>query len=448
VAGGIFINYRRALSLKDAQLLQKGLQRHFGQRGVFLDVSGLDGGDHWLHTLEKQVDASAAMVALIGPGWADVTDEKGSRRLDNPNDFVRFELARAFSRSLPVLPVLIDGADMPEVARLPTNLLPLTFPQAMHLRSQSLDDDADKIARRLRYLIAQSRPRGVSYVAAGAGAVAALALGIAAGPMVLSKLNLPFPGVDLPNDPRLVTDFLDAKYDLAKAARERDAVRSDLAASQRQLDAAKTAAAQSAAALTAAAKARDDALAEARSAKAEGERLRSDLDAAKADLTKATRERDGLKVELAKSQSQPDTLKSPAASQGTLDLILEPQQLYERAYGYLLQKDYGAAESTFEDFLKRYPSHQLAGNAQYWLGETFFIRGQYRPAAAAFLKGYQEYFKSQKASENLLKHAMSLQRLGQRDAACFYYNEFAATFPNPPAHIRNLAQAERQRGGC
>jgi tol-pal system protein YbgF len=126
----------------------------------------------------------------------------------------------------------------------------------------------------------------------------------------------------------------------------------------------------------------------------------------------------------------------------------EPQQLYERAYGYLLQKDYGTAESSFEDFLKRHPTHALAGNAQYWLGETYYVRGQYRPAAAAFLKGYQDYAKSQKAAESLLKLAMSLQRLGQKDAACSSYTEFATKFPNPPAHIKSLAQAERQRGGC
>jgi tol-pal system protein YbgF len=126
----------------------------------------------------------------------------------------------------------------------------------------------------------------------------------------------------------------------------------------------------------------------------------------------------------------------------------QPQQLYEKAYGYLLQKDYGTAEQTFEDFLKRHPGHQLAGNAQYWLGETYYVRGQYRPAAAAFLKGYQDYAKSQKAPECLLKLAMSLQRLGQKDAACSSYNEFTAKFPNPPAHIKSLAQTERQRSGC
>jgi tol-pal system protein YbgF len=125
-----------------------------------------------------------------------------------------------------------------------------------------------------------------------------------------------------------------------------------------------------------------------------------------------------------------------------------PQQLYERAYGYLLQKDYGTAESTFETFLKRHPGHQLAGNAQYWLGETFYVRGQYRAAAAAFLKGYKDYTKSQKAPESLLKLAMSLQRLGQKDAACTSFTEFASKYPNPPPHIKTLAQTEQRRSGC
>ena len=141
--------------------------------------------------------------------------------------------------------------------------------------------------------------------------------------------------------------------------------------------------------------------------------------------------------------------RGPASSQpATAEAEPQPQQLYERAYGYLLQKDYGTAETSFDDFLKRHPTHPLAGNAQYWLGETYYVRGQYRPAAAAFLKGYQDYVKSQKAPESLLKLAMSLQRLGQKDAACSSYSEFATKFPNPPAHIKSLAQAERQRSGC
>ena len=71
-----------------------------------------------------------------------------------------------------------------------------------------------------------------------------------------------------------------------------------------------------------------------------------------------------------------------------------------------------------------------------------------RPAAAAYLKGYQDYAKSQKAPESLLKLAMSLQRLGQKDAACSSFTEFATKYPTPPSHIKTLAQNERQRSGC
>ncbi len=125
-----------------------------------------------------------------------------------------------------------------------------------------------------------------------------------------------------------------------------------------------------------------------------------------------------------------------------------PKQLYETAYGYLLQRDYGAAEAAFDDFLKRHPSDSLSGNAQYWLGESHFVRGQYKAAASAFLKGYQTYGQSQKAPDSLLKLAMSLDRLGQRDAACSSYAELNTKFPNAAQSVKARAQSERQRVGC
>ena len=126
----------------------------------------------------------------------------------------------------------------------------------------------------------------------------------------------------------------------------------------------------------------------------------------------------------------------------------DPKQLYQTAYAYLLQKDYGAAEVAFDDFLKRFPSDALAGNAQYWLGESHFVRGQYKAAAAAFLKGYQSYAEGAKAPDSLLKLAMSLDRLGQKDAACSSYGELSTKFPNAPANVKSRAQSERQRVGC
>lgn len=125
-----------------------------------------------------------------------------------------------------------------------------------------------------------------------------------------------------------------------------------------------------------------------------------------------------------------------------------PKQLYETAYGFLLQRDYGAAQTAFDDFLKKFPGDSLAGNAQYWLGESYFVRGQYKAAAGAFLKGYQTYGASQKAPDSLLKLAMSLDRLGQKDAACSSYNELNTKFPNAPQNVKARAQSERQRVGC
>lgn len=125
-----------------------------------------------------------------------------------------------------------------------------------------------------------------------------------------------------------------------------------------------------------------------------------------------------------------------------------PKQLYETAYGYLLQRDYGAAEAAFDEFLKKYPSDSLAGNAQYWLGESHFVRGQYKAAASAFLRGYQTYAQSPKAPDSLLKLALSLDRLGQKDAACSSYSELTTKFPNAPQAVKQRAQSERQRVGC
>lgn len=146
------------------------------------------------------------------------------------------------------------------------------------------------------------------------------------------------------------------------------------------------------------------------------------------------------------------TPSGPPASANASDLppieTANPKQLYETAYGYLLQRDYGAAQTAFDEFLAKYPTDSLAGNAQYWLGESHYVRGQYKAAASAFLKGYQTYSSSAKAADSLLKLGMSLDRLGQKDAACSSYSELNTRFPNAPQSVKSRAQSERQRVGC
>jgi tol-pal system protein YbgF len=141
--------------------------------------------------------------------------------------------------------------------------------------------------------------------------------------------------------------------------------------------------------------------------------------------------------------SAPVLTPPPAGNDGR-----SSKDLYEIAYGLLLQQDYAAAEAGFEDFLRRFPNDPLAGNAQYWLGETHYVRENYKASASAFLKGYQAYGRSSKAPDSLLKLAMSLDRLGQRDAACSSYGELNVKFPNAPQAVRARADQERRRLGC
>ena len=105
-----------------------------------------------------------------------------------------------------------------------------------------------------------------------------------------------------------------------------------------------------------------------------------------------------------------------------------------------MQRDYGAAQAAFEDFLNRYPKDSLAGNAQYWLGEAHFVRGEYKEAAGSFLKGYQNYAGNARAADSLLKLAMSLDRLGQKDAACSSFAELSTRFPDAPENVKIARQ--------
>lgn len=125
-----------------------------------------------------------------------------------------------------------------------------------------------------------------------------------------------------------------------------------------------------------------------------------------------------------------------------------PEQQYEYARGRLTRSDFGGAEAAFKAFVERYPKHQLAGNAQYWLGETYYVQKDYARAAAAFLAGYQNYGKGPKAVDSLVKLGMSLRGLGKNREACDIYYEVETSYPNArPAILRTVA-SEKRRIGC
>lgn len=125
-----------------------------------------------------------------------------------------------------------------------------------------------------------------------------------------------------------------------------------------------------------------------------------------------------------------------------------PQERYNYAYKLLVQSDYADAESAFREFLGAHPQDALAGNAQYWLGETYYVRGQYEPAAQAFLQGYQGYPKSAKAPDSLLKLGMSLSAMKKNPEACAALGQLGKDFPSAPPHVKDAATRERTKIGC
>ena len=147
--------------------------------------------------------------------------------------------------------------------------------------------------------------------------------------------------------------------------------------------------------------------------------------------------------------SQPQTAAAPATAPDSAEGNLPsgtPQQQYNYAFGLLRQANYPAAEKALRSFIQRYPNDQLAGNAQYWLGETYYVRKDYENAAAVFAEGYQKYPKGGKAADNLMKLGMSLGQLGRKKEACAAYSRFDRDFPTAP--IKDRVAEEKKHTGC
>lgn len=124
------------------------------------------------------------------------------------------------------------------------------------------------------------------------------------------------------------------------------------------------------------------------------------------------------------------------------------EQQYQAAFDYLVKHDYDRAESAFRAFVSKHPDDALAGNAQYWLGETYYVRQRYQDAAVAFLEGYQKYPKSPKAADNLLKLGMALGQVGQKAEACTTFGRLQKEFPDAPTNIKRRVTQESQRLQC
>ena len=147
--GHIFISYRRSDSAPWAGRIYDRLTAHFGKDVIFMDVDTIEAGVDFVDVLQNAVQSCDVLVALIGRRWLDIKDGTGKRRLDNPEDFVRIEVATALERDIRVIPVLVDGVSMPYSTELPNNLKSLVRRNALQVDHHSFNSDARRLISQL-----------------------------------------------------------------------------------------------------------------------------------------------------------------------------------------------------------------------------------------------------------------------------------------------------------
>ncbi len=125
-----------------------------------------------------------------------------------------------------------------------------------------------------------------------------------------------------------------------------------------------------------------------------------------------------------------------------------PEKQYEFAISFIKVGDYETAEFALKEFVDTNPKHKLAGNAQYWYGETFRVRQLYQDAATAYLDAYQKYPQSAKAPINLLKLGVMLVQIGEKDQGCSMILGVKDQYPEANQSIIQKAEYEKKKFSC
>ena len=155
--GQVFISYRRDDSSWVAGRINDRLESQLGSNRIFIDVDKIDPGVDFIEAIERSVASCDALIAVIGRSWLISTDKEGRRRLDNPEDFVRIEIATALKRGVRVIPVLVDGGAMPRSAELPDDVRPLARRQALEIRHDRFGDDCGRLVTALQRVFQEAR---------------------------------------------------------------------------------------------------------------------------------------------------------------------------------------------------------------------------------------------------------------------------------------------------
>lgn len=139
----IFICYRRDDSSYAAGRIYDRLEQHFGSARIFMDIDKIRIGEDFVEAIGNAIGKCDVMVAIIGKGWLGASDKEGRRRLDDPSDYIRVEIASALRRDIHVVPVLIGDATVPSVDDLPQEIKPLARRHGIKIGHARFDADVD-----------------------------------------------------------------------------------------------------------------------------------------------------------------------------------------------------------------------------------------------------------------------------------------------------------------
>lgn len=146
---GIFINYRRADTADAATKTYKHLLKKYGDNAIFFDVETIEIGQKFTDEIATKLQMSDFFLLFIGSQWITITDPSGKRRLYNEHDLLRIEIETALNLGLDIIPILVDGAKMPNADDLPLSIRALTKCHALSFESKTLKTEFDRLIRRI-----------------------------------------------------------------------------------------------------------------------------------------------------------------------------------------------------------------------------------------------------------------------------------------------------------
>lgn len=152
----IFISYR----VKDTQAatgrLVDALKQHFDDDQIFLDIDKIEPGLDFTLVISKYLDSSDVMLVIIGPDWMAYNSERNTYRINEKNDWVRLEIATALQRNIRVVPVLLEGASLPDEALLTDDLKPLLRRQSYEISNKRWKYDSEQLIGFLKKILGQA----------------------------------------------------------------------------------------------------------------------------------------------------------------------------------------------------------------------------------------------------------------------------------------------------